>query len=105
MTPIYLTKSEMQAKWEYPYYGYTVPHVGVWVRSDLPVKVQISVRAHEMQHFDANAFADGRVWYWEARAWAAGFKASPAGFFQAIWMSITDVERVKLYWARITKKF
>ena len=105
MTPIYLTKEQMEAMWGQPYYGYTMTHVGVWVRSDLPIKVQISVRAHELQHFNDNAFLDGRVWYWEFRAWVAGFKACPSGFFQGIWMSITDKGRLALYWQRITKGF
>lgn len=105
MTPIYLTKEQMQAKWGNPYYGYTVTHVGVWVRSDLPESVTKSVLSHEMQHYNDNAFLDGRVWHWEFRAWFAGFKASPSGFFRGVWMSATDIERIKLYLNRFTKGF
>lgn len=107
MTPpiTYITREGMIHKWGQDYYGYTLTHVGIWIRSDLPTKVIKSVLAHEMKHWDDNAFQDGRVWYWEIRAWGAGFTASPLGSVQAIILSITNVERIKLYLTRITKNF
>lgn len=102
---IELSKEEMIALFMYPYYGYTIVNKGVWIRSDLPVSVKASVTAHEMQHYNDNAFLDGRVWHWEMRAWIAGFKASPIGFFQGILLSITDIERISLYLKRIIKGF
>lgn len=107
MTPFYITKAEMIARFKYPYYGYTKLGAagGVWVRCDLPVRVQISVRAHELQHWEDNAFKDGRVWHWEFRAWVAGYHADKVGFFQGIWMSITDKERINLYIQRIKNNF
>ena len=111
MTPIFLTKQEMQAMWEQPYFGYTTIPGGigsgaqVFLRNDLPPRVLTSVKAHELQHAKDNAFLDGRVWHWEMRAWWAGFRADWRGFFQAIWMSVTDRERLILYWKRFTQGF
>lgn len=105
----HVTKEQMLARWGAPYLGYTCNRMGgtsdIWLRSDIPARVQASVKAHELQHVSDRAFLDGRVWHWEFRAWVAGFKASPPGFVQSVWMSVIDKERIKLYWQRITKNF
>lgn len=107
----YITKEQMQQRWGQPYFGYTTTPGGigggaqVFLRNDLPPRVLNSVKAHEMQHVADNAFMDGRIWHWEFRAWVAGFKASPPGFVQSVWMSITDRERLLLYWKRMTQGF
>lgn len=111
MKTTFVTKDEMLTLFGQPYFGYTTIPGGigggaqVFLRNDLPPRVLVSVRAHEMQHVADNAFMDGRVWHWEARAWWAGFRADWRGFFQAIWMSITDRERLILYWKRMTQGF
>lgn len=106
---IQFTREQMVAEFGYPYFGYTLiipdgPSL-VYILDRLPPRAKASVTAHEMQHANDRAFLDGRVWHWEARAWWAGFRADWRGFFQAIWMSITDRERLILYWKRMTQGF
>lgn len=95
----------MLAAHGHPYFGYTLRNDDaaiIWIRSDLPPRVYGSVLAHEEQHaVDRNA---NPLLLWEARGWWAGFKASPAGFFHAIVLSLTS-ERLGLYWRRWRQKF
>ena len=103
-----VSRAKMIELFGFPYFGYTRNYGGyseVWLLKDLPSRVVAAVKAHEYQHVTDNAFLDGRVWHWEARAWWAGFRADWRGFFQGVWMSITDRDRLRLYWQRITQKF
>lgn len=89
----------MLATHKYPYFGYTLRNDDValiWIRNDLPARVYKSVLAHEMRHADD---AGKALWAREARGWWAGFKASPLGFLQGVFMSLTT-ERLGLYWRR-----
>lgn len=105
----HIPKAGMIAKFSQPYFGYTVNYPDgrseVWLRDDLPERVQQSVKIHEMQHVKDRAFLDGRVWYWEFRAWNTQFKADFIGTLQTVWLSITDIDRIKMYLNRIIKGF
>lgn len=106
---IYVNKQEMVNTWAAPYFGFTRNYRNgtstIFLRNDLPGNVMRSVEAHEQQHAKDRAFLDGRVWYWEVRAWWAAFRADWRGFFQGVWMSTTDRERMVLYWKRMTQGF
>lgn len=100
MTVIPVTKAEMLQTHKQPYLGYTRVEKDaaiIWIRKDLPPRVYVSVLAHEMFHANDEDFRS--LWLREARAWWAGFKASPIGFLSAIGMSLTK-ERLGLYWRR-----
>lgn len=100
------TREEMIKQNGQPYFGFSIPKLKiVYMRMDIPSAVYESVLAHEMQHIKDNAFSDGQVWHWEFRAWVAGFRGNWRGFLQAVWLSLTDWERIKLYLLRITKTF
>jgi len=109
MLVIPVTKAEMLDKFQKPYYGYTQFQGKlqpiVYIRSDLPKRVYESVLVHETQHVNDNAFLDGRVWYWEFRAYKAQAKADFIGMSQTVWMSLTDPERIKLYLKRVFIRF
>jgi hypothetical protein len=104
-----LTKEEMLAKRGSPYFGYTMNypdgHSTIDIRSDLPPRVYASVLMHEKQHVADRAFMDGSVWHWELRAYAAQFSADWVGTLQTIWLSLTSLDRLKLYWQRLTSGF
>lgn len=115
-----VTAAEILAEFGYPYFGYsriddksalvnnkleTVRTAAVWVRKDLPTRVYISVLAHETYHAADPYFLNSSVLSRELRANWAGFRADWRGFFQGIWMSLTDRDRMALYWKRITENF
>lgn len=101
-----VSKVEMIRANGYPYFGFSLPSTRViYIRSGLPPRVYASVLAHEMYHTNDRDFTTSSALYREARANWAGFRADWRGFFQGIWMSLTDRERLALYWKRITENF
>lgn len=112
MSPLLISKAEMLERFKEPYFGYTdipsgakygLPYAAkVYVRSDLPRSVRISVEAHELCHAADKDF--GSQFDRERRAWWAGFKAHPIGFFYGIVLSLTP-ERLGLYWRRWRQNF
>lgn len=105
-TIIPVNKAGMLAYHREDYLGYTLVSGDtalIWIRSDLPKRAYASVLAHEQQHA-VDGMAVGSVLKREARAWWAGFKASPLGFFQAIFLSLTP-SRLSLYLRRIRDNF
>ena len=100
---IYLSKASMLERFQYPYFGITDYGTReIFIRSDLPKCVQISVLAHEREH--ARAGHKGSFWLDEPRAWWAGFKGQPVGFFLGILLSLVP-GRLALYWKRIWENF
>ena len=117
---LFLSAEDMLNKFGKPYFGYTDIYVtfklngGVGEKCQssivnislaLPPRARASVLAHELFHANDIEFTTSTVLWREMRANWAGFKAEPLGFFQAIWLSISDVARLKLYLQRITKGF
>ena len=110
MVVIPLTKAEMLAKFDEPYFGYTQFQGRylspiIYIRSDLPERVYNSVLVHETQHVKDNAFLDGRIWIYEYRAWIAQVKVDWRGALQTVWMSLTDIDLIKLYLKRVLGGF
>jgi hypothetical protein len=100
---IYLTKSEMLARFKFPYFGITLYSTKeFFIRKDLPVCVQISVLAHENNHLERGY--QGAFWKDEPPAWWAGLKAQPLGFFLGILLSLNP-ERLALYIERLRRNF
>lgn len=103
----YISKVEMIRRFGEPYFGYTDIPAGarsglpyeatVYIRDDLPKWVKKSVEAHELCHAKDKKF--NSQFEREVRAWWAGFKGHPIGFFYGILLSLTP-ERIGLYWRR-----
>lgn len=101
-----VSKAEMVRANGYPYFGFSLPSARIiYICSDLPPRVYASVLAHEMYHANDRGFTTSSVLWREARANLVGFRADWRGFLQGIWLSITDRERLVLYWKRVTENF
>ena len=103
-----LTKEGMIYHTGGAYFGYTKNWERgsiIYLRSDLPQRVKSSVLVHELTHVKDRAFTDGKVWHWEFKAWKAQWEADKIGTLQTMWLSITDLERIKLYAQRLLKGF
>ena len=117
LTVTEVSPEEMLALHSWPYFGYTfmqdyLDRNGIVQRkasthllSTLPPRARASVLAHETYHARDEYFFVSSVLWREAKANWAGFTAEPRGFLQAIWLSVTDKERLRLYWERVTKNF
>lgn len=82
----------------YPYFGYARPaQQTVWVRADLPRSVHDFVLAHELYHLQDKA---QNVLWREIKANVAGLIQHPIGGLRTLWMSVTDIDRWKLYFQR-----
>jgi hypothetical protein len=117
---IYVTPENMLRIWKYPYFGYTniIETAGIvdeveihnrvaiiYIDKTLPAKVIKSVLAHETYHANDLEFKNSSVLWRELTASFAGFKASPLGFFHAVWLSLTSSARLRLYLSRIKNNF
>lgn len=98
------SKEEMTQRFKYPYFGVADSiNLHIFIRTDLPKLVYKSILAHEFQHI-LDRDKNYSLWTKEARAWWAGFKAQPIGFFYGIFLSLTP-ERINLYWKRFKENF
>jgi hypothetical protein len=86
----------------FPYYGYANPGLNtVWVRGDLPLSVHHFVLAHELYHLTD---PEKNVLWREIKANMAALRQHPLGGLRCLWMTITDMDRWKLYLKRFREK-
>lgn len=82
----------------YPYFGYARPAQNtVWVRADLPQSVRDFVLAHELYHLQDTA---KNILWRKVKANTAALRQHPVGGLHCLWMTITDIDRWKLYFRR-----
>jgi hypothetical protein len=84
----------------YPRYGKAVKPATVYVRDDLPKWVQISTMVHEIYHlYDDNPKRR------EPRAIMAQFFISLLGGIASVFMTLTDIDRIKFYMEKLNGRY